>query len=191
MADGYNNEEDEDAKETKILPAIDRPPRDLEGTVEMDRKSLMHKLESDSRSVKEPAIPRPPEDADEYVEDATESVPDTMRLAAVEPDTTPSKTAQVAAVPGKTQHYDVPESVMNQMRHDADMNTMDVALELLEDVSKSAKDWPSQEKHRPEELGEFRAIIDQKGRIVVPERLLQGRFPRGVKVHVVVRVVDE
>lgn len=169
MADGYNND-DGDAKPTQMLPRVQRGVApDLDGTVEMERNPALDRLTDDDGATAEDEV-----------------IPETVRLSAIETATMPSRTAPNPSVQARTRVYEVPDSVMEQMVKDeiSDFNTLDLDLELIEEAVRKTGKWPQPGGPQPESAESFLAIIDGKGRIVVPERVLDGRFARGTKVIV-------
>lgn len=188
MAEGYDD--DDEGKDTQILPAVETPPKDLEGTVEMDRKALLASLQADAQTRN-----RTPSDEEtfegEYKPDETERIPKTIQMSAVEEDTTPSKTQQVPAVNVNTQHYQVPESVMEKLREAPDdLHTLEVSMELIEEAKGKSGFDRTTAPYLAEDLGEFEAVIDADGNIPLPQRLLKAKFRSGARVHVVMRLMD-
>jgi len=187
MAEGYDD--DSDGKDTQILPAVDSAPKDLEGTVEMDRDALLRRLQADARARHKSAYDEETFEG-EYVPDPTEQVPRTLQMEAVEEETSPSKTTRVPAIDVKTQHYQVPDSIMDRLRAAPDdLHTLDVSLELIQAATGRAS-RPTQPLESSD-VAEFQAFIDDRGRIVVPTSLVAARFKPGARVHVVVSLVED
>ena len=96
MTDGYDD--DSDASETTVLPKDADVPVDLEGTVEMDRKTLMRRIR---------------EETGQEVEDSDpEDRAATVQLPSIDASTAPSRSTAGLPADDATRNFDVPDSVM-------------------------------------------------------------------------------
>lgn len=155
--------DDSDGKDTQVLPRKDTP-FDMEGTEEMDRSVLLARLQADQpRKGSEPqSVP---------------SARDTIQHTAVSEATRPTEPVGVVGTRfDPTQHYVVPDSLIEQSRDDShgaeddDLPTTTFSMETLL---------------------EFDAVVDQEGRIALPRSALNGRFGRGAKIRVVAHVIED
>ncbi len=174
------HEEDSDAtSETEVL----RPDEDtgeLEGTLEMDREALIARIRADRRPSKPPGAEK---------SDATESRRDaeTVQVPSVAEETQPTKTAKLDAVSEQTQNYDVPDSVMDELRKE-ELHTLDIPLEMIEEGRDDDRTTAVLGK---DDLVEFTAIVDREGRVQLPESAVRGKFQPGRRIYVVMRVADD
>lgn len=170
-----HDDEDSDGSDTDVLPGVDVTPADLEGTVEMDREALIARIQSDRRA-------RSGEKAEGGAEQESDGAK-TVRVPSVDEETKPTTTVKLPAVSDETQNYDVPESVMDELRKDR-LHTLDIPLEAIEEAREEGTTAVLQD----DEILEFTAIIDRNGRIQLPESALKSRYGPGKRVYVVMRV---
>ena len=140
----------------------------MEGTEEMDRAALLARLHADQHSKKEPVA----RDSSEAVAPMSR---DTIQHAAIGEQTRPTE-----PVPSKfepTQHYEVPNSLIAQSR-----------AEALDDDDDD--DLPTA-TFSMESMLEFDAMVDEHGRIALPQSALKGRFGRGAKIHIVAQIIED
>ncbi len=152
--------DDSDANDTQVLQRKDTPFEN-EGTEEIDRSALLARLQGDQHSPKEPT-----RDSGEVV---APGLRDTEQHGTI-PERTRSDTPTLAAKFQPTQHYTVPDTLLEQSRSVEDQATTTFSTESLL---------------------EFEAVIDEYGRIALPDSALRGRFRRGARVRIVAHVLDD
>lgn len=171
------HDEDSENSETEVLPGPDVAPGDLEGTLEMDREALIARIQADRRGGA---------DADSADESDESERAQTLQVPSVSEDTQPTKTAKLPAVSDKTQDYDVPDSVMEELRKE-NLHTLDIPLEAIDDAHEDRTTNVIAE----DEIVEFTAIVDRNGRVQLPDSVLRGRYKPGRRVFVVMRLAEQ
>lgn len=167
----------DDPQDTQVLKQKDTPIS-LEGTAEMDRPTLLARLQADAQRRNEP---QPPRESAEVVS----ANRDTEQHAAITERTRPSE-PHLHAKNLPTQHYVVPDSLLEQANNTSTRSTLEVALEPLDD---DVDDYPTT-TFSMDAILEFEAVVDAHGRIALPDSALQGRFGRGARLKIVAHVVD-
>lgn len=172
---------DDDAKDTQVLPKEEAGFLDMEGTEEMDRAALLARLQADAVSrTKEPA---PIRESSEIVSPGHR---DTTQQPAIT-DKTIATDAHPKATPDPTQHYVVPDSLLKQSR---DTQAETVEVPIMRGDEEPDDDLPTT-TFSMDSFFEFEGIVDDHGRIALPESAVRGKVRRGSRLKVVVYVLED
>lgn len=171
MSDDHETDEESEGKDTEVLPVVDAPPSELEGTLETDRGALFRRLRSDQKQGEgyEKPVDR----------EAFRELCDTVQLPAIGEVTRPTGVADGVVQGQHTEHYEVPDALMDRLRETAENTTRSISYD------RTTRPFSS------DELYEFVAVIDESGRITIPQTIFDAEtIERGATVKVVMRLFD-